>query len=123
MSYPWLTIDGDSAVPPSEQLRTLIAGAAATGKIPVGSRLPPIRLLAENLGLAANTVAKAYRELEHAGIVQTRSRAGTVVSGSGGSAHARAGEAATVFAGVVKEQGLTADDAAALARAAFNRLT
>ncbi len=121
-TYPWLTIDPESSAAPSEQIRALIATAAASGSLPVGSKLPPIRALALSLGLAANTVAKSYRELERAGVVETKSRAGTVVISTGDDAHAKAAEAAVEFATVVKAQGLSADDASALASAAYRRL-
>lgn len=51
-----------------------------TGALPVGSRLPAIRQLAGDLGLAAGTVARVYRELEAAGVLRTARRAGTVVA-------------------------------------------
>jgi DNA-binding transcriptional regulator YhcF (GntR family) len=50
------------------------------GSLAPGSRLPTVRALAEDLGLAANTVAKAYRALEDAGLVQGRGRQGTFVA-------------------------------------------
>ena len=50
--------------PPYEQVRAQIAEQARSGALPVGYRLPTVRGLAETLGLAANTVAKAYRALE-----------------------------------------------------------
>ncbi len=121
-TYPWLTLDAQSRTSPSEQVRALIATAAASGGLSVGSRLPPIRSLASTLGLAATTVAKAYRELERAGVVETRSRAGTVVISTGDDAQARAAEAAAEFAAVVRAQGLSGEDAASLALAAFNSL-
>ena len=75
-----LHIDHDSTIPPYEQVRLGIAALAARGDLPAGARLPPVRQLAADLGLAANTVARAYRELEQAGLVQTRGRGGTVVT-------------------------------------------
>ena len=45
-----------------------------------GTRLPTVRELAGQLGLAVNTVARAYRELETAGVVETRGRFGTFVA-------------------------------------------
>lgn len=49
------------------------------GVLPVGTRLPTIRQLAADLGLAAGTTARAYRELEQAGLIATRGRRGTFV--------------------------------------------
>lgn len=76
----WLRLDPQSAVPPFEQVKQAVLAAAASGKAAVGTRLPPVRGLATHLGIAANTVARAYRELEQAGVVETRGRAGTVIT-------------------------------------------
>jgi DNA-binding transcriptional ArsR family regulator len=71
-----IRIDHDAAVPPYEQVRLRIAELAANGRLAAGAKLPPVRRLAADLGLAANTVARAYRELERAGLVETRGRGG-----------------------------------------------
>jgi DNA-binding transcriptional regulator YhcF (GntR family) len=52
---------------------------AASGVLPGGSRLPAIRQLAKDLGLAGGTVARAYRELEQEGVIVTRGRHGTFI--------------------------------------------
>ena len=52
----------------------------ASGRLESGEELPPIRVLAERLLINPNTVARAYRELEIAGIVEKRRTAGTYVS-------------------------------------------
>ena len=67
-------------MPPFEQLRTRIAALAASGELPAGTRLATVRQLATDLGLATNTVARAYRELEADGVVATEGRRGTFVS-------------------------------------------
>ena len=72
-------LDAGSPVPPFEQVREQIAAAAASGALPAGTRLPAIRQLATELGLAAGTVARAYRELEADGVVAGRGRNDTVV--------------------------------------------
>jgi DNA-binding transcriptional regulator YhcF (GntR family) len=74
-----LRIDADAHVPPYEQIRSQVATMAATGVLLEGTRLPPIRQLAADLGLAGGTVARAYRELEQAGVIATRGRHGTFV--------------------------------------------
>jgi DNA-binding transcriptional regulator YhcF (GntR family) len=71
-----------SPVPPFEQIRAQIASLIAVGTLAAGNRLPTVRSLASDLGLAAGTVARAYKELELAGLVETRRRNGTVVAGS-----------------------------------------
>ncbi|WP_157601873.1 GntR family transcriptional regulator, partial [Promicromonospora kroppenstedtii] len=67
-----ISIDADSPVPPFEQVRTGLAQQMADRTLPVGARLPTVRALAADLGIAVNTVARAYRELEAAGLVETR---------------------------------------------------
>jgi DNA-binding transcriptional regulator YhcF (GntR family) len=75
-----ISIDPGSAVAPYEQLREQISTMATSGVLAHGQRLPTIRQLAIDLGLAAGTVARAYRELESADIIETRGRHGTFVA-------------------------------------------
>ncbi|TGO06288.1 GntR family transcriptional regulator [Serinibacter arcticus] len=75
-----IRIDPGSAVAPFEQIRAQYAAAIDDGDLAPGARLPTVRRLAQDLGLAVNTVARAYRELESEGRVETRGRAGTVVA-------------------------------------------
>lgn len=74
-----ITIRPDDPTPPYEQVRSQVASAIATGALPTGAKLPPVRQLAGDLGVAAGTVARAYKELEQAGLVATARRAGTTV--------------------------------------------
>lgn len=76
----WFAIDGRAAVPVYEQIRSHLAGAIATGEAAPGSRLPSAQALAGELGVAVNTVIRAYRELSHAGLIVSRRRFGTVVA-------------------------------------------
>jgi DNA-binding transcriptional regulator YhcF (GntR family) len=76
----WLRVDGQAGRPLFDQLRNQIIEAIRAGILPPGARLPTVRELAADLGLAVNTVARAYRELESAGIVETRGRFGTFVA-------------------------------------------
>ena len=75
-----ITLDPSSPEPLSEQLAAAIADRIRRGSLAPGARLPTVRALAEDMGLAANTVAKAYRALEEAGLVQGRGRQGTFVT-------------------------------------------
>lgn len=75
-----LVVDPASGVPPYEQLRAQLIAQIAGGELAPGTRLPTVRRLAEDLGLAPNTVARTYRELETAGFVRTAGRNGTVVA-------------------------------------------
>lgn len=79
---PDLSVDLGSAVPPFEQIRSQVTELIATGALAPGSRLPTVRALAADLGIAVGTVARAYRELESAGFVESRRRHGTTVSGA-----------------------------------------
>ncbi len=79
MSTLHLTIDADSTTAPFEQVRTQIAAAVAAGELTAGTKLPTVRRLAADLGLAANTVARAYRELEADAVIATHGRRGTFV--------------------------------------------
>lgn len=73
-------MDDASRTPPFEQLRISVIDAVRDGRLKPGTRLPTVRDLAGRLGLAVNTVARAYRELETARIVETRGRQGTFVA-------------------------------------------
>jgi DNA-binding transcriptional regulator YhcF (GntR family) len=76
----WLRVDARAGMPLFDQLRTQLIDAIRAGKLAPGARLPTVRELAGRLGLAVNTVARTYRELESAGIVETRGRLGTFVA-------------------------------------------
>lgn len=80
MAEPAVEIDLRSPVPPFEQIRARIADLVAAGELPAGTRLPSVRALAGDLGIAPNTVVRAYRELEAAGVVRTARGRGTVVA-------------------------------------------
>lgn len=73
------TLDPTSDAPPYRQLHDAVVTALTSGALLPGQRLPTVRGLADHLGLAANTVASAYKSLEEAGVVEGRGRAGTFV--------------------------------------------
>nr|WP_237419194.1 GntR family transcriptional regulator [Kitasatospora sp. SID7827] len=110
-----MEIDHQSPTPPYEQVRSQIAALARSGELPVGLKLPTVRALAERLGLAANTVARAYRELEADGVVETRGRAGTTVAPTGDASHRLAAGAAAEYAERAVRLGLAHDEALAAA--------
>ena len=125
-----LRVESGSAEAPFEQVRRQLAEAVADRRLGAGTKLPPIRALAGELGLAANTVARAYRELEEAGLVITRGRLGTVVSPGGvrggASAGASGGDAvvrlaAADYARAARAAGIAEADAVALVRDAYRR--
>ncbi len=73
-------VDLNAALPPYAQIRTQISSLISLGELPAGSKLPTVRALATDLGVASGTVARAYKELEADGLVTSRRRAGTVVN-------------------------------------------
>lgn len=112
-----LRVDTASELAPYEQLRRQLGAQVEDGVLPAGTRLPPVRALAAQLGLAPGTVARAYRELEADGVLDTRGRAGTFVAGDGVEAEARA--AARAFAARMAELGVPPHRAVALAELAL----
>lgn len=73
-------VDLQSKLAPYAQIKQAVLQAVVAGDLAPGDRLPPIRQLAGDLGLAANTVARAYRELDAEGFVASSGRRGTVVA-------------------------------------------
>jgi DNA-binding transcriptional regulator YhcF (GntR family) len=76
----WVRVDPRAARPLFDQLRTQIIDGIRDDRLPPGTRLPTVRELAGQMSLAVNTVARAYRELESAGVLETRGRFGTFVA-------------------------------------------
>lgn len=72
-------VDPQADAPPYRQLHDAVVAAIADGRLRPGERLPTVRALAARLGLAANTVAAAYRALEGSGVIEGRGRSGTFV--------------------------------------------
>ncbi|MDR7113360.1 GntR family transcriptional regulator [Microbacterium sp. NPDC058062] len=114
-----IVIDPSSAVPPFEQLRTGLVDAVASGELAAGARLPTVRRLAEDLGVAPGTVARAYRELEASGIIETRGRNGTFVAFDADPARQQLQRAAAAFAAQVRDLHLDAEEALAVVTAAL----
>lgn len=112
-----LEVDTTAPVPPYEQIRRQIAELAESGALPVGTRLPTIRQLAGDLGIAPGTVARAYRELESEGVVVSRVRHGTTVAARRRPTAKQVGErlasAAHAYAVAVRGLGVGRDDAVA----------
>ena len=117
-----------SGVPIYLQLMEQVKHAIETGALRAGEQLPGIRPLAEELVINANTVAKAYRELEHEGVIELRHGAGAFVSANGRPKKAteklRAGQ--TVVSDAVRrlrERGVTDDEIRRLFEAELAGLT
>jgi DNA-binding transcriptional regulator YhcF (GntR family) len=114
----WVRVDQRSAKPLFDQLRTQIIDGIRDGKLPPGTRLPTVRELAGQMGLAVNTVARAYRELESAGILETRGRFGTFVARVDPADTAMA-TAAHAFVSAARALGIEKDEALNYVDAAF----
>ncbi|MFF3866801.1 GntR family transcriptional regulator [Micromonospora sp. NPDC001898] len=115
-----IVVDQASPVAPYEQVRGQLAEQIGDGRLPVGTRLPTVRRLAGELGLAANTVARAYRELEAAGLLETRGRHGTFVAPGRDDAVDRLQRAAGGYAAEAARLGVAPDAALDLVRAALD---
>lgn len=114
-----IQLDPASPVPPFEQVKSQFARQIANRSLAVGTRLPTVRQLAADLGLAVNTVARAYRELELAGLVETRGRLGTVITSRAAGTPAQAQKAAVAYAERTRALGVPPETALALVQAAL----
>lgn len=107
-----LRLDAQDPTPAYEQVRRQLATAIASGALAVGTRLPTVRQLAADLGIAAGTVMRAYSELEAGGLVAARRGGGTIVADAA-RAHSLAerqhlvASQATAFVGLVRLLGIT----------------
>ncbi len=106
----WVRVDHEAARPLFDQLRTQIIGGIRDGRLSPGTRLPTVRELAADLNMAVNTVARAYRELESASVVETRGRFGTFVARAD-PADAAMATAAHAFATTARALGVERADA------------
>ncbi|WP_374967747.1 GntR family transcriptional regulator [Terrabacter sp. BE26] len=111
MTHLDVVVDHTSPQAPFEQVRSQVEGLIRGGRLAPGDRLPTVRALAAELGLAANTVARAYKELESAGLVQTRSRAGTVVASGEHAAAAALAALAARYVAAARQAGVGDADA------------
>jgi GntR family transcriptional regulator len=119
-----IAVDVTSPVPPYEQIRRQIAAFVQGGLLAPGARLPAMRALAADLGVAVGTVARAYTELEGTGLVTSRRRTGTVVAEQSGrrpATDAGVQAAAQELAVRARASGLDEDAVLALVRAALVR--
>lgn len=77
-------LDASSGVPFYRQIIDQVLLAVADGRLRAGTQLPTVRQLAVDLSVNLNTVAKAYREMEIRGIVQTQQGTGTFIAARAG---------------------------------------
>jgi DNA-binding transcriptional regulator YhcF (GntR family) len=114
-----VSVDASSSVPPYEQVRSSLAQQINDGTLAVGTKLPTVRQLAADVGIAPNTIARAYRELEEAGLIETRGRAGSFVGSSGDETRQRAREAAATYASTCHALGLSPAESLSIVTAAL----
>lgn len=114
-----VSIDPHAAVPPYEQIRIQLAALVRSGELRAGARLPTVRRLAGDLGLAPNTVARSYRELEGDGIIETRGRKGSFVARQGNANERLAQAAATAYVERIRQLGILPEDATRYIQAAL----
>jgi DNA-binding transcriptional regulator YhcF (GntR family) len=115
-----LRIDAANPAPASEQVRTQLLTGVREGHLPPGAKLPTVRQLADQLGIAVNTVARAYRLLEDDGIVETFGRRGSFIANQGDAIQQQLQTAATQFARKAASLGVAAPDAERAVVAAIN---
>lgn len=111
-----LEVDPGLATPPYQQIKNQIMGLRTSGEFPPGHRLPPVRHLAVELGVAPTTAARAYRELEAAGVIETRGRHGSYVTEAPTTARRQATAAARDYLSRLRSLGMTDAEAVALLR-------
>ncbi|HEY7717431.1 MAG TPA: GntR family transcriptional regulator [Pedococcus sp.] len=122
MTFPRLDVDTTTVNPPaSEQIRRQVTALVEDGTLAEGERLPTVRGLAADLGVAPGTVARAYRELEADGVVRTAGRAGTLVAPGSQRDDVALRRAADALAERAALAGVGEDDAVRALRAAFGR--
>ncbi len=114
-----VTLDMLSATPPYEQVRTQLAGHIRAGALRPGDKLPVVRALAADLGVATNTIARAYRELETGGLVTTRRRVGTIVQAPPSPAGPELQRQAVQFVREARKAGLAEEEIVDLVRGAM----
>ena len=118
-----IRVDPDDPTPVYEQIRAQVTMMAATGTLAVGTRLPTIRQLASDLGLAKGTIAKAYEELDRDGVIVTRGRRGSFIQvpsvGEGKIVESKLRAAAEAFAVAAIQVGADRDTAVAAVNEAW----
>ncbi|MEU6886909.1 GntR family transcriptional regulator [Streptomyces viridosporus] len=73
-------LNSRSGLPPYQQLVQQVRHALRLGLLKEGDRLPTVKDVAKQMAVNPNTVLKAYRELEHDGLVAARPGVGTFVT-------------------------------------------
>lgn len=104
-----LSLDGLGL--PSDQIYQQIKAIITSGRLAKGEKLPSVRQVALDLGVATGTVAKVYKLLEREGLVISRAGGGTRVSGNVTAPSAQVLRAARNLANVASEHGVSLETA------------
>ena len=115
-----ISVDPTSPTSPVEQIRSQLAAQIRAGQLAADTRLPPVRQLAADLRVAAGSVAKAYKDLEAAGLVRTARAAGTRVNPGQVTTRPLLG-AAEELARTAQREGLSLSEAQGLLAHAWTR--
>ncbi len=105
-----IDIDHNSSTAPFDQLRLEIIEQVHSGRLIAGTKIPTIRALAVEVGLAPNTVAKAYRELGEQGVIETRGKQGTFIAAGADPIRAGAEKAATGYVQELRHVGVSDEE-------------
>lgn len=121
MNEPYLIVEESSETPPYRQIVEQLASAIERGDVKPGAPLPTVRQLAGDLGIAPNTVARAYAELQEAGWLVSDGRRGTHVADDAPkrdlNERARAlRDTVTKFVETLKQRGFTPQEVLAALR-------
>ena len=110
----------EAGPPLVEQIHDQIHGLITTGLLPADQRLPSVRQLAGDLGVAPGTVAKAYKSLENEGLLVTRIGSGTRVSASASTTSRAVVAAAVQLARTSKKESIDLEEAIRVLRAMWS---
>lgn len=114
-----IDIDHDSSTAPFDQLRLQIIEQVRSGQLIAGTKIPTVRALAVEVGLAPNTVAKAYRELGEEGVIETRGKQGTFIAAGGDPIRTGAEKAATMYVRELRHVGISDEEILGFVRSAL----
>ncbi|WP_231601789.1 GntR family transcriptional regulator [Salinibacterium sp. NG253] len=105
------------SAPAADQIRDQIRGLIAAGTLAAGERIPSVRQLAKDLGVAPGTVAKAYKALETEGHLRTHTGGGTRVSATASATPLAVVEAARILADTSGRAGVDLEETTRVLRA------
>ena|GEM_PF-494401 len=121
LDSPWRSLERGRPITTGAELTASLVDLMESGRATVGDRLPPVRSLAEAIGLAPNTVAKVYRELAADGRIETRGRSGSFVAPGAQARDVALRAAAEAYARTAAELGATAAEARRTVLASLDR--